>query len=394
MRFFRGTTIYIFETRQANAIIGWATVNGTETQSETAEHSTKGVVLAGGRGTRLRPFSYATTKHLVPLANKPLLEYIIENLKAAGITEIGIVIGNPSADVVRSYVGDGSRFGVDVTYIHQGEPLGLAHAVGCAEPFVGDDPFVVYFGDTIVDVDVMGRLVNRFDPAKHAAALPLQEVDEPSRFGVVEMADGEIVRIHEKPDDPPSNLAYMGVLALTPVIFEYIDGLEPSDRGELELTDALDALVGGGEPIEYHVEDGLWKDVGTPPDVVETNRILLEERERRIDGTVEEGATVTGRVVLEPGAVVESGSTVRGPAAIGANTRIERGASVGPYASIGEGCTVAKASVESSVVFDDVTVRKDEYVVDSILGSGVELTNGSTEEGTQYVLGYDARRVD
>jgi len=352
----------------------------------------KGLVLAGGRGTRLRPFSYATTKHLLPLANRPLIEYIIENLKAAGITDVGIVVGNPSADVVRSHVGDGSRFGVDVTYIHQGEPLGLAHAVGCAEPFVDEGPFVVYFGDTIVDVDVMGRLVDRFDPGEHAAGLPLKEVDDPTRFGIVETADDEIVRIHEKPDDPPTNLAYMGVLALTPTVFEYIDDLEPSDRGELELTDALDALVGGDEPIEYHVENGLWKDVGTPTDVVDTNRILLEGRERRIDGEVEDAATVTGRVEIESGAVVEAGATVRGPAAIGADTRVESGASVGPYTSIGADCTIGKASIESSVVFDDVTVRKRERIVGSLLGSGTELTNGGApEDGTQYVLGYDSR---
>jgi len=367
----------------------------TETDIETVGNSMKGLVLAGGRGTRLRPFSYATTKHLLPLANRPLLEYIIENLKAAGITEVGIVVGNPSADVVRPHVGDGSRFGVDVTYIHQGEPLGLAHAVGCAEPFVGDDPFVVYFGDTIVDVDVMGRLVDRFDPSEHAAGLPLKEVDDPSRFGIVEMADDEIVRIHEKPDDPPTDLAYMGVLALTPTIFEYIDGLEPSDRGELELTDALDALVGGGEPVEYHVEDGLWRDVGTPTDVVETNRILLEGRERRVDGEVADAATVTGRVELESGAVVEPGATVRGPASIGADTRIESGASVGPYTSVGADCTIGKASIESSVVFDDVTVRKRERIVGSLLGSGTELTNGGDpEDGTQYVLGYDSRMTE
>ena len=253
----------------------------------------KGIVLAGGTGSRLRPITHTGPKQLVPVANKPVIEYAIDDLVEAGITEIGVVLGNKGRQEIQNYLGDGSDFGVEITYIVQGEPLGLAHAVGCAKDFVGDDSFVVYLGDDLMREGIV-EFVDDFDPDEYAAGIGLQQVDEPERYGIVEVEDppesdgtdaggddtadvGDVVGLVEKPDDPPSDLALIGIYVFTPAIFEQIERLEPSWRGELEITEAIQGLIDDGDRIQSHVVHGWWKDTGKPEDVIHANRLVLDD---------------------------------------------------------------------------------------------------------------------
>ena len=352
----------------------------------------KGLILSGGRGTRLRPITHTGPKQLVPVANKPVLQYAIEDLRDAGVTEIGVGLGNLGRESIQEFLGDGSRFGVDITYIVQGNPLGLAHAAGCAREFIGDEPFVMYLGDNMLKEGI-ADLVNGFDESEYAAGIALQRIEEPEQFGVPELNDdGEIVRLVEKPDDPPSDLALIGVYVLSPTVFQVIEDLEPSWRGELEITDAIQGLIDSGYAIDSHVVEGWWKDTGKPEDILEANRLVLEERTRKIDGTIEEGAEVTGQVVLHESAVIADGAVVRGPATIGENVRIGSGTYIGPYTSIGHDCDIAGTHVENSVIVGDSTINTTGKVIDSLIGRGATL--GSAEsllpEGRRLVVGENS----
>lgn len=349
----------------------------------------KGIILAGGTGSRLRPVTYNTAKQLIPLGDQSVIEHVITNLKSNGITEIGVVIGNNSTEKIKRHLGDGSKFGVEITYILQGEPLGLAHAVGCTADFVRDESFVVYFGDTIIDPDITLELLNKFDPSIHDVGIPLQHVEDPSRFGIAQFnEDGKIERVLEKPDDPPSTLAYVGVVAFTSSFFDVVAGLEPSDRGELELTEAIDEYVkGNGTAMTIEV-DGTWKDVGTPEDVVEANKILLEEIEPRIQGEIHQSAKVGAPVVLGEGSYVGPDATVHGPSVIGNNTTITSGTEIGPYVTVGDDCTLGAKKVESSVLFDGVTIDISRELVESIIGSNTTLSDSENQKIT-CELGWD-----
>lgn len=337
----------------------------------------KGVILAGGSGTRLRPFTNATQKQLLPVVNKPVLEYVVEDLKRAGIDDIGVVVGGDYPEKVRERMGDGSAYGVELTYIHQGDPRGLADAVHCAKEFVGDSPFVVYFGDTIAGGDITAELVRGFDPDEHDVGIVLKAVEDPTRFGTAELdGEGGIRRVLEKPDNPPTNLAYVGVQAYTPAVFDVIEDLEPSARGELELTHAVDALASGADTYWTETSD-VWMDVGTVEDLLEANRHFAEAAAPGMTGDVSEGAEVTGRVSLGHRSTVEAGAEIRGPVHIGEKTVIGGDAVLGPYVCVGDGCEIRRASVRSSVIMDDVEADCDFTLEGSVVGSQSRLSGDS-----------------
>jgi len=352
----------------------------------------RGVILAGGTGSRLRPITHTGPKQLIPIANKPVLEYALDDLKAAGVDDVGIVLGNVGRDEIQQYFGDGSAWGVDITYIVQGEPLGLAHAVGCAKEFVGSEPFIVYLGDDLMREGIT-ELVEDFDPEEYAAGIGLQEVDEPSRYGIVDIDDeGDVTQLVEKPDDPPNNLALIGVYVFTPAIFDQIEGLRKSWRGEYEITEAIQGLLNDGQRIQSHVVHGWWKDTGKPEDILHANRLVLDDIESRTAGTIEEGASVTGRVELGEGSVVESGAVVRGPVSIGEGTRISSDTYVGPYTSIGDDCVIDGVQIESSVVVGESRIDAGRSIVDSLIGrsAAVTATDGKKPDGERLVVGENS----
>jgi glucose-1-phosphate thymidylyltransferase len=351
----------------------------------------KGVILAGGTGSRLRPITHTGPKQLVPIANKPLLEYAVDDLVDAGIDEIGIILGNKGRDEIQDYFADGSDWGIDITYIVQGEPLGLAHAIGCAKDFVGDESFVVYLGDDLMREGIVD-FVSDFDPDKYAAGIGLQEVDEPSRYGIVDINDnGDVVQLVEKPDNPPNNLALIGIYVFTPAIFEHIESLEKSWRGEYEITEAIQRLLDSGNRIQSHVVHGWWKDTGKPEDVLHANRLVLDDIERVFEGTVEEDASVSGRVEIHPDAVVESGAVIRGPVSIGTNTRIGSNAYIGPYTSIGADSEIDNAHIESSVTMGENMITTDRRIVDSLIGRQATITPVEEKQpaGERIIVGQN-----
>ncbi|WP_367176601.1 glucose-1-phosphate thymidylyltransferase [Haloarcula rubripromontorii] len=352
----------------------------------------KGVLLAGGTGSRLYPITHTGPKQLVPIANKPVLDYAIEDFIDAGITDIGVILGNKGREAIQQHLGDGSDYGVDITYIIQGDPLGLAHAVGCAKEFVGDESFVVYLGDDLMREGIE-EMVADFDPEEYAAGIGLQEVDEPSRYGVVgRNDDDDIVELAEKPDDPPSNLALIGIYVFTPEIFDQIEALEPSWRGELEITDAIQGLLDDDRRVQSHVVHGWWKDTGKPSDVLHANRLVLDAIDRNLAGTVENKESVIGRVELHEGAVIENGAVVRGPVSIGADTRIGSGSYIGPYTSIGENSEIDNAHIEASVTMGDNEITADRTIVDSLIGRQAAITSSEDKQptGDRMVIGRNS----
>ncbi len=352
----------------------------------------KGLILSGGAGTRLRPITHTSAKQLVPVANKPVLFYGIEALVDAGVEEIGIIIAPETGGEIREAAGDGSAFGARITYIVQDKPAGLAHAVLTAEEFIGGSPFVMYLGDNLLRDGLRG-LVATFRAEQPQALILLTPVDDPQSYGVAELdGEGGIVRLVEKPKDPPSNLALVGVYLFSPTIFDAARSLEPSWRGELEITEAIQKLIDDGQRVQSEVVRGWWKDTGQLADMLEANRLVLEELETRIDGEVDD-SKVEGRVVVEKGATV-AGSVVRGPAVIGAGARIED-AYIGPYTSIGEGVHVRRSEVEHSIVLADSVVEDlGTRMEASLLGRNVKLTRSDGMPKTLRLLVGDNCEIE
>ncbi len=312
----------------------------------------KGLILSGGKGTRLRPITHTSAKQLVPVANKPVLFYGIEAMVHAGIAEIGIIIAPETGDEIREAAGDGSRFGdgVQITYIPQAEPLGLAHAVLTAEAFLGDSPFVMYLGDNLLR-DGIVTLTEAFKTNAPEALILLTKVPDPEHFGVAELADGKVVALAEKPPEPKTDLALVGVYMFNKSIFDAARAIKPSPRGELEITDAIQYLVDQGKNVEPHLVDGWWKDTGRLEDMLQANRLVLEDLQTSVEGTLDAESSVEGRVVIKPGAELVR-TVVRGPAVIGAGTKLTD-AYVGPYTAIDERVTVERAEIEYSIVLAD-----------------------------------------
>jgi glucose-1-phosphate thymidylyltransferase len=344
----------------------------------------KGLILSGGAGTRLRPITHTSAKQLVPVANKPVLFYGIEALVDAGVEEIGIIIAPETGDEIREAAGDGSQFGAKITYIVQDRPAGLAHAVLTAEEFIGGSPFVMYLGDNLLR-DGLRSLVSTFTAAEPEALILLTPVEDPQSYGVAELDGERIVRLVEKPKDPPSNLALVGVYLFSPSIFEAARRLEPSWRGEYEITEAIQGLIDDGKSVRSEVVRGWWKDTGQLADMLEANRLVLEEIEPAIEGTVDEGSRVEGRVVLAPGAQLVR-SVVRGPAVIGPGAKIED-AYIGPYTSIGEEVEISRCEVEHSIVLSGSVVQDlGTRMEASLLGRNVKLTRSDGPPRTLRML--------
>ncbi len=313
----------------------------------------KGLILSGGKGTRLRPITHTSAKQLVPVANKPVLFYGIEAMAQAGIEDVGIIIAPETGNEIRAAAGDGSRFGVRLTYIVQDAPLGLAHAVLTAEPFLGESPFVMYLGDNLLQGGIED-LVAAFRAHRPDSLILLTPVPDPDQYGVAELKDGAVVRLVEKPAEPQTNLALVGVYMFTPIVHAAARAISPSGRGELEITDAIQHLVDEGRRVEPHIVNGWWKDTGRLDDMLAANRLVLDTIEGNVAGELIE-SQVDGRVVIEDGARLER-SAVRGPAIIGAGARLID-CYVGPYTAIGEGCEIQDAEVEHSILLAGSSVR-------------------------------------
>jgi glucose-1-phosphate thymidylyltransferase len=330
----------------------------------------KGLILSGGKGTRLRPITHTSAKQLVPVANKPVLFYGIEAMAQAGIADVGIIIAPETGDEIRQAAGDGSRFGVRITYIPQEAPLGLAHAVLTAEPFLGDSSFVMYLGDNLLQGGI-GDLVAAFQADQPDALILLTQVSDPENYGVAELSDGKVVQLVEKPPEPRTDLALVGVYMFTAAVHSAAKAIEPSGRGELEITDAIQRLVDEGMRVQPHIVRGWWKDTGRLDDMLAANRLVLDTIETRLDGELVD-SRVDGRVVIEAGARLER-SAVRGPAIIGAGARLTD-CYVGPYTAIGEACEISDAEVEHSILLAGSIVRNlDGRMESSLLGRNVKI---------------------
>ncbi len=331
----------------------------------------KGLILSGGKGTRLRPLTFTQAKQLVPVANKPVLFYGIEALRDAGITEVGIIVGD-TRDEIRAACGDGSRWGLRITYIEQEAPLGLAHAVLTARGFLGRDAFVMYLGDNILKSGITS-LVAKFRESRPNSLILLTPVPDPKMFGVAELrADGRVARLVEKPDAPKSDLALVGVYMFDEHIFEAAEAIKPSPRGELEITDAIQYLVDHGYEVQPHLVRGWWKDTGKIEDILEANRLILEGMAGKIEGDVDEASRINGNVVLEAGVIVRN-SIIRGPAIVGAGTEL-RDAYVGPFTSIEPRCRIVGTEIEHSIVLEGSTIEDVGARIDeSLIGRGVRI---------------------
>lgn len=350
----------------------------------------KGLVLSGGYGTRLRPLTHTGPKQLIPIANKPNILYCIEDLRDAGISEIGIILGNVMPEKVQEFLGDGSKFGVRLTYIVQGEPKGIAHAVNCAKEFMGAEPFVVFLGDNLLKNGIKA-IPEKMKKEDADCVISLMPVKEPQRYGIAELSpDGKsVLRTVEKPREPKSNLAVIGVYAFNQSFFKVYPRLKPSWRNELEITDAISLLIDSGYKVVAHQVEGWWKDTGKPDDILEANHLILDGIEARNDGRVEDGATVVGRVRIGSGTVVSGRSVVRGPAIIGDNCRIGPNAYIGPYTAVGDRCQISAAELDDSIVMDDTVVDVDRKIVRSMIGKGSRIlsSNGMLPKGERLVVG-------
>ncbi|MFC7381569.1 glucose-1-phosphate thymidylyltransferase [Sphaerisporangium rhizosphaerae] len=345
----------------------------------------KALVLAGGSGTRLRPITHTSAKQLVPVANKPVLFYGLEAIAAAGIREVGMVVGDTHKEI-EAAVGDGSAFGLEVTYLRQQAPLGLAHAVLIAREYLGEEDFVMYLGDNFI-VGGIEPLVRRFAGERPDAQIMLTRVPDPRQFGVAQLdAGGRVVGLEEKPDAPKSDLALVGVYLFSPAVHEAVAALKPSWRGELEITEAIQWLIDAGRPVASTVISGYWKDTGNVADMLEVNRLVLEELDRRLDGEVDDDSELIGRVVVEAGARVTR-SRVVGPVIIGAGA-VVRDSYVGPFTSVAENCRLVDSEIEYSIVLRRASIQGVRRIEASLIGHDVEVTPApNTPRAHRLVLG-------
>jgi len=372
----------------AETVTATATTTG-QAGSEGGSGRMKGLILSGGKGSRLRPFTYTNAKQLVPIANKPVLFYAIEQLVESGITDIGVIVGD-TGEQVRSAVGDGRQFGADVMFIQQDAPLGIAHAVKTAQGYLGQSPFVLYLGDNFV-LGGIKSYVERFRDNEGGSQILLHKVDNPQSFGIAELVEGRVAKIVEKPADPASDLAVIGIYLLRPAVFDVIDRLKPSGRGELEITDALQGLIDSGHRVDAEVLDRYWIDTGKMDDILNANAMVLGTIDHRVDGEVDQPSRVYEPVIVEAGARVVN-SILRGPLIVGADTEIID-ADVGPNTSIDGGCRIKGCRIEDSVVMENTVIEDIDWpIVKSMVGRNVELRGGPGEgAGYRLTLGDHSR---
>ena len=336
----------------------------------------KGIILHGGYGTRLGPLTLSGPKQLLKIANKPMSQFALEDIKNAGINEIAIVIGDVYPEKVKEFYGDGKKFGVNLTYVYQDNPKGIAHAINLCSDFIGNNKFVVYLGDNILRTG-LSSYVQKFESSSNDAQILLAEVKNPSQFGVVKIEENRILKIIEKPKNPPSNLAVIGVYFLTPKIFEIIKQLKPSWRGELEITEALQLLMDNGLQIDHDYVTGWWKDTGTPKDILHANKLILESmiQKNNNDG-----------ILIGKNCRIDSNSKINGPVIIDENCVISSTSIIGPNVSIGKNSHLENCTIKNSIVMDDCIINAPIKIVDSIISDGTEIKKNESE-GSVYLLG-------
>ncbi|MDZ7263311.1 MAG: glucose-1-phosphate thymidylyltransferase [candidate division KSB1 bacterium] len=349
----------------------------------------KALITSGGKGTRLRPLTHTQNKHLIPIANKPILHYAIETVTQAGISEVGIVTNSDCSEVPDA-IGDGSRWGVKITYIPQEAPLGLAHVVKIAEDFIGKDPFIFYLGDNMV-VGGVKRFIEEFQRDHVNCFLTLSKVKDPERFGVPEIKNNRIVSIEEKPKHPKSKYAVAGIYIYDHHIFEAVNNIQPSARGELEISDAHQYLIDHGYQIGYSEITGWWKDTGKPIDLLEANRLVLEHQEARIDGVLDKTSYLAGNVIVEKGATIKN-SQIRGPAIIGSDTIIEN-SYIGPFTSIHNNCYIRNSEIEFSIVLTNCQILDiGGRIESSLLGTDVQIIKVTSKPiSHRFIIGDQSR---
>ena len=332
----------------------------------------KALILAGGKGTRLKPITHTIPKQLLPVANKPIMFYVLDQIREASITDIGIIISPETGDYIEEAVGDGSRWNSQITYIPQAEPMGLAHAVKTARSFLGDATFLMFLGDNLIEGGVKS-FVQEFKSHSPDALVLLKEVPEPRLFGVAELNEkGEVIHLVEKPKEPKTNLALVGIYLFTPLIHKAIAKIKPSWRGELEITDAIQKLLDMGKKVRSHILTGWWLDTGKKDDLLEANRVVLDSLLKRdVRGEVDSKSKIVGRVEIKEGAKVEN-STVRGPVSIAEGCQI-RNSFIGPFTSIGAGTVIEDSSLAHSVILENSRINRIERLEDSLIGTRVEL---------------------
>ncbi|MFZ0184629.1 MAG: glucose-1-phosphate thymidylyltransferase [Nitrosotalea sp.] len=345
----------------------------------------KGIILHGGHGTRLRPLTHTGPKQLLPIANKPMSQYCVESLKDAGITDIAIIIGGPGYSKVQEYYGSGENFGVKFTYVFQDYPKGIAHAVSLCKEFIGDEKFIVFLGDNILERSI-SQYAKEFVKSDADASILLCEVDNPSRFGIADVKDGMITKIMEKPKNPPTNLAVTGIYFLTPIIFDIISRLKPSWRNELEITEALQMLLEEGHKITYSTVTDYWKDTGTPEDIIHANKFILEHTKSYFYGKKEDGVNIIGNVMIGENTLIKSGAKIIGPSIIGKNCTINSDTRIGPNTSIGDNSVISKCDIEDSIIMSGCNIDGDFKIRNSIIAFNCVITSKKSEEKT-FLLG-------
>ena len=349
--------------------------------------------MHGGSGTRLRPLTHTGPKQLIPIANKPVSQYAVEDLLSCGIKDIAFVVGDVHPEKVKEHYGDGSKFGAEFEYITQGEPRGIAHAVGLCKDFIQDSDFIVYLGDNLIKGGIK-KYAHEFQGAGTSATILLSKVNDPSRFGVATFDNkGKLIALEEKPKEPKSNFALTGIYLFRPAIFDMIAKLKPSWRDELEITEAIQLLLKHGDKINYHIVEGWWKDTGTPEDILESNRLILDDLTAKIKGIVEEGGITQGRVTLGENSRIGKGAIVRGPSIIGNDSTIEPGVYVGPYSSIGDHVEIKRGEIEDSIIMDHCRVDVPHRITSSIIGQHTSITSGdhNSPKGFRLTLGENCQ---
>jgi glucose-1-phosphate thymidylyltransferase len=354
----------------------------------------KGVILHGGTGTRLRPLTHTGPKQLIPVANKPISQYVLEDLIKADIRDIAIVLGDMSPQKVKDHYQNGTKFGARILYIDQDQPRGIAHAVGLCREFTKDDSFVVYLGDNLLKGGIKGY-VQKFEESNFDAMILLCEVEHPQQFGVA-MFDNQkrLVKLVEKPKEPPSNYALTGIYFFKPTIFGAIDKLRPSWRGELEITEAIQLLIDEKHNVGYQFVKGWWKDTGTTEDILESNRLILDDLTPEIRGTVEDETSIQGRVSIGENTIVKRGALIRGPVLVGRETIIEANTYVGSYTSIGDNVQLKRGEIENSIIMNHCYIDTTEKIVDSLIGQySTIITNHNKPQGRRFIVGENSKIV-